>query len=373
MSQDTLSALVEVRNRMLTDQSAEARVGAAEQLGSLFSAGAMAAPEHEIALAIFKKLARDVADQVRQALAVQIASSPLIPPELARQIADDIETVAIPFIGASPALPEDDLLAIIASGSAAKQRAIATRESVSEMVSEALVATDDAEVVMAVLRNPGAEVSEPSYHLIMDRFAADNMVQSLMVDRPWLPLGVTERLIEVVSDALRARLAEKHALSPELADALADLARERALLAEAAALPSEFDVETLLARLDSKGRLTPTLLMRAAIQGDIRFFEVGVAVLAMVPPKNAARLIADRGPAGFKALYDKARMPEDYFKAFRAALDAQADLGLDAGQSPSREQVHKVLERVLRAHGGGGSVDLERFLGEMLQETLVLV
>lgn len=373
MSRDALSVIVEVRNRMLADQSTGAKAEAATQLGSLFVGGSLAAPEHEIALTIFKKLARDVAEQVRQALAIQIASSPLIPAELARAIAEDVDAIAIPFLSVTPALPEDDLLAIVASGGAAKQLAIASRETVSKTVTEALVATHDAGVVKTLLRNPGADVSEPSYHEIVDHFAADDMVQNLLVDRPWLPLAVTERLVEVVSDVLRDRLVEKHAVSPDLAAALADLARERALVADAASRPSAVDVEGLLARLNSKGRLTPTLMMRALIQGDLRFFEIGTAVLAGVRPENAGALIVDRGPLGFKALYEKAGLPGAYFGAFRAAVDGQAEIGFGAAHGRNREHTHAVLERVMRERGAPGPIDLELFLSEMLRATLVLV
>ena len=87
MASDTLSTLIDVRNRMLADVSEEARAAAAEQLGAMFTKGEMAGPEHEVALTIFRKLAQDVTAQVRKALAIQIASSPLIPVDLARTIA----------------------------------------------------------------------------------------------------------------------------------------------------------------------------------------------------------------------------------------------------------------------------------------------
>ncbi len=367
MASDTLSTLIDVRNRMLADVSEEARAAAAEQLGAMFTKGEMAGPEHEVALTIFRKLAQDVTAQVRKALAIQIASSPLIPVDLARTIAADVNEIAIPFINASPALDDDHLLNIIASGDDARRIAIAARELVNEGVSDALVQTGNGDVVKTLLKNPGAAVSEPSLHEIMDRFAADNMVQVLMVDRPSLPLGVTERLAEVVSGVLRDRLIKQHSVSPELAAAMSGLARERALIADLSLLTNDYDVEMLVARLNGKGRLTPTLLMRTLIKGNLRFFEMGMAVLAGIPPDNAAQLVKDRGPLGFKALYEKNGLPPTYFRAFRAAIDGQVTLPETATPGQRRVAANTVLSRVQGEHGDKGPIDLESFLSRMIR------
>src|SRR5262249_28909637 len=132
---------------------------------------------------------------------------------------------------------------IVRLGSAAKQVAIASRERVTARVAKVLVATRSPEVVTALLHNDGAEITEPTYHMILDGFTQDATVQGLLVERAALPLTVTERLIQVVSDVLRDRLIEKHALPPEIATELMNQARERALFHSAAAAPRAFNVE----------------------------------------------------------------------------------------------------------------------------------
>jgi uncharacterized protein (DUF2336 family) len=174
----------------------------------------------------------------------------------------------------------------------------------------------------------------------------------------------------VVSDVLRERLVEKHALPAELAAELADLAGERALIADAAALPHAFDVEMLAARLNGKGRLTPTLLMRALCQGDARFFDVGMAVLAGIPPDNATTLVADEGPLGFTSLYERASLPPELFKAFRAALDVRRDAAAKGLHGGDLGQVQALLARVGRDYGESRPADLEDLLVRMLRGTL---
>jgi uncharacterized protein (DUF2336 family) len=205
-------------------------------------------------------------------------------------------------------------------------------------------------VVTAVLENEGAALGEESYHEIVDHFAADNLVQGLLVERPSLPLAVTERLIQSVSESLRERLIEKHRLAPALAMALADQAGEQTLVADAAPLPSRFDAEMLAARLHAGGRLTPTLLMRALTMGDRRFFEVGLATLAGIPPDHAVVLIADDGELGFKSLHDQAGLPPELFRAFHAALDVLGETTPGERLGRPGDPVGRILERVRRAY-----------------------
>lgn len=364
ITDDTLNTLITLRNRMQTEGSAETRADAAQHLASLFGAGGLAAPERQIALAIFEKLARDVELRVRQTLALNIATCPDLPAALARAIAADEDAVSLPFIRLSPALPDDDLLAIVATGNTAKQIAIASRSSVSEAVSGALVATHDAAVVTAVLGNEGAALGEAAYHEIIDHFSADNLVQGLLVERAALPLAITERLIQSVSDSLRERLIEKHRLAPGLATALAEQAGEQTLASDAADLPNRFDAEMLAARLHAAGKLTPTLLMRALTMGDRRFFEVSLATLAGIPPDNAATLIADDGELGFKSLYEQAGLPPELFRAFRAALDVLRET--TPGERPGRpaDPVGRILERVQREYDNACPSDLQHLISQ---------
>ena len=103
MTDDTLNSLIALRNRMQADASAETRTDAAQHLATLFSAGALDAPERQIALAILEKLAKDVERLVRQSLALNIASCPELPAALGRivlRLLEDAVRVLI-FLGQS--------------------------------------------------------------------------------------------------------------------------------------------------------------------------------------------------------------------------------------------------------------------------------
>jgi uncharacterized protein (DUF2336 family) len=367
---DASTALIDVRDRLRENATVRVRADAAKHVGDLFSSAGLTEAERQTALTILEGLVKDFEQEVRQSLAIHVANCAILPPSLARTIVADLEAISVPFIRVSPALTEADLVSIVRLGSSAKQVAVATRERVTGRVAKVLIATRSPAIVTTLLSNQGAEITEPSYHMIMDGFANDIAIQGLLVERAALPLTVTERLIQVVSDVLRDRLIEKHALPPEIAMELLNQARERALFHGAASAPRAFNVEAFAIRLNSKGKLTPTLLMRALCLGDLPFFEAGMAVRAGITVRNAAELIADRGPLGFKGLYEKSRLPTELYRAFRAALDVLGEVR-DGGQDiwiPAHTQL--ILDRVMHEYDEACPAGLEYLLSQMSHRIL---
>jgi len=342
-----------------------ARTAAATHVGTLLSSAQLSSGERAAALSILEKLVKDVEQEVRSALAAHVKNCAVLPPSIARDISEDVDAVAVPFIECSPVLSDADLVAVIELGNTRKQVAVAHRETVSERVSDALVATRSGDVVTALLANLQAAVSEPAYHEIVEHFGADKSVQGLMVERPLLPMTVIERLIQSVSTSLRERLVKKHALPGELADELVGQAGERAFMRDVASLPRGFDPEALVQRLHANGRLTPTLLMRALCLGDTRFFEAGMAVRAGIPAGNAIMLIGDRGPLGFKALYDKARLPPELFRAFRAALDVIAEVRRSGRESWDVGCVRLIIDGIIKEYDEACPDSLEYLLSQI--------
>ena len=367
---EAAAALIDIRDRMRENPTVRVRAETAQHVATLFSAGTLTDSERETAFAILAELAKDVEQEVRQSLAIHVASCAILPPLLARTIAADIESISIPFIQISPALTEADLVSIVRLGSAAKQVAVATRERVTGRVAKVLIATRSAAVVTTLLRNDGAEISEPSYHMIMDGFTNDATVQGLLVERASLPLTVTERLIQAVSDVLRDRLIEKHALPPEIATELLNQARERALFHSATAAPRAFNVEAFAIRLNSKGKLTPTLLMRALCLGDLLFFEAAMAVRAGISVRNTIELIGDHGPLGFKNLYERSKLPAELFRAFRAALDVVAELRAGGQDTWTPVHTEMILQRVMKEYDEACPAGLEFLLSQMSRRVL---
>ncbi len=318
-------------------------------LGRAFAGGQLSERETAVALEVFKSLLRSTEIEVRRTLAEHIRCSPLLPRSMAMKLAEDVETVAAPILQFSPVLTDADLVAIVTGGNPAKQRAIAGRDRLSEVVSGALVDTGDKSVVEILLANDGAAISEQSYHNLLDIFAGDRTIQELLAERPVLPFAVTERLVCLVSKALQVRIIERHSLPPQMVEQLFRHGQERALLQSLAALKCSKEIDAAVQRLQRSGALTATLLLRALSAGLLEFFGSGMAALAGVPAARAQNALRKAGTPALVSLYDRAKLPVHLQPAFQIVLEAVLERRRagHTGAEPDLEQ--RIVVNLVRA------------------------
>jgi uncharacterized protein (DUF2336 family) len=181
---------------------------------------------------------------------------------------------------------------------------------------------------------------------------------------------VAERLVTMVSDQWRNHLITHHQLSGHLAADITRQSRERATISLSAGADRE-DVEGLVRHLNSHRRLTSSIMLRAVCMGDVTFFEAGMAELGTVPLANAQTLIHDSGELGFKALYEKAKLPSALYPAFRCALDVAQENAFDGGELDRERYCRRMIERILTQYEKHGvsfdSTDLEYLLAKLDQ------
>jgi uncharacterized protein (DUF2336 family) len=357
--------LGELSAKLQSGASTALRRETAARLGDELSAGRLNAREQELALSSLAALAHDVEVAVRQAVAEHVLSCAVLPRPLALKLATDVEQVAVSFLAVSPALLDDDLLGMLTQAGAAKQIAIAKRPNVSEPLADGLIDTGIAQVVSTLLENPGARLSEPSLHKVIDRFPGDEAIQALLANRPTLPLTVTDRLIRTVSKAMRVYLMERHGLPWDFAHEIVKLASESTLVDRLVEAPSVPEVEQLAAVLHQRNKLTPTLLLRALCMGDSHFFAAGLAARAGIPIERVISLIGDPSAHGFKALHARAGLPPDLLRAFRIALDTVKEVKEQRRASWRREHTELLIDRLMQAHYSACPEVLERLMSRV--------
>ena len=361
-------------DRLQGDRSPGARAEAAAGVAAAFAGGGLTERERALAEGILDILAADVAAEVREALAEHVKQSPLLPPSIALRLAHDIETVALPILRYSEVLGDDDLISVIRAGNEAKQFAIAERTTVSEAVADSLIDAGRKGVVCVLLANEGARIGNSGLHRVLDTFADDTDVHALVVDRRSLPLEISRRLLDLVSESLRHRLIERHDLPPPMADELAQHGRERALTQLIADEPRVAEVESLADRLFASGKLTPSLLLRAICVGDLHFLEAGMARLARMPVEDARALLYERGPLGFRGLYGRTDLPGELFAAFRVALEVVREVRpriegdtRDTGAWKSA-YTDRIVERLVREYRHVCPADVEHVLSQLARQ-----
>ena len=295
---------------LLNERSPVARAALAAKVGAVYE-GELRPAERALAEDIFKRMLQDIDVRVRQAVSDSLKANPRVPRDVAMTIANDVAEVAVPMLSSSMVFTDQDLIEIVRSRPATHQIAIAGRPAVSEQVSDSLIETGNPDVATTVLRNPGADVSEEGYGKVIDFFSGEEMVMEAVVDRPVLPSRISERLVTIVSEHLRLRLALEQQIAPDIAEATILQSRERVTFE---LWPTEMDpteVFDLIEHLFIRDRLTDSLIMRAVCEGDFVFFTAALARRAHIFPENAWALIHDENELGLAPLCEQAGLGEE--------------------------------------------------------------
>jgi len=332
--------------RLSTNPSPENRAEIAGKIAVAFDAAPLSEVERQLAADIFRALVRDVSVLVRQALADNLKGCDHLPRDLAVALANDVAAeVAVPVLEFSTVLTDEDLVKIVRERAPEHRLAIARRPTVSASVVDALVAARELPVAEVLASHKGAELGEQAMLRMLEDFGDSERVNAPLARRGNLPLPVAERLITLVADQLREQLIRQHELSPDTAADLMLVARERATVGLVQAGGS--DLETMLHQMHVGGRLTPSIVLRALMTGDVEFFVAALARRAGVPTANAHALASDRGEMGLKALAQKAEIPDELVPVFRVGLEIAEQVEADSNAGDALRRREHMIERVL--------------------------
>ena len=333
--------------RLLTDRSAEVRAETVEKIAGGMEGKNFTATERREAEEIFRLLVNDAEVLVRQTLAETLKSIPDLPHDIAKTLANDIADVATPMLSYSEALTDADLFEIVGSKSEFHQRAVASRATVSEAVSEKLADTGNEDVVATLMGNEGAEISEDTFVKVLDQFGDSEKVNAPMAHRSSLPITVTERLVTMVSDKLRDHLVTHHELPPGIATDLILENREKTMIGIIQDGASHADLVKLIDQLHAHGRLTPTIILRALCVGDVDFFETAMAKYSDIAVANVHILVTDAGGQGLRQLCKKSNIPGGLQEIMKVGLEVANELDFDGAPGDRERYRNQVIERVL--------------------------
>jgi uncharacterized protein (DUF2336 family) len=332
--------------RLLNAPSPDVRAELADKVATSLAEPDLSPREIALAQDVLRILAQDVATTVRASVSRGLRNSLLLPRDVARKLADDIDVVALPLLAESLVLTDEDLVDLVSHGSALRQETIAARPGLTETVSDALITHGGEPAVTVLMGNHTARIAEHSMDHAIVRFAGSNQVTEAMVSRPVLPIGISERLVALVSQELQQRLVTMHALPSGIASEIIHRSREHAVI-HLSVGSSEEELTAMVAQMQRGDRLSPTLILRAVCSGDIAFFEAAMAVKGNIPLANAQILIHDPSGRGLTALYRKAGMPDNLFEAISAAVELIDRTGFDGADRDIERFRARIISRVL--------------------------
>jgi uncharacterized protein (DUF2336 family) len=362
----TRAALTEADIRTLVrGATPDERARAVQKVCRKLDVASLSDEDRAHAQEILRVMAQDAAELVRQALAVTLQTSPLVPHDVALRLANDVESVCVPILGHSPVFTDADLIEIVKLGGPVRQAVVAKRPQVSQAVTRAIVEHGAEPAVEAACANDNADFADQTLDVVMERFQRSEPVLSALAYRNALPLGVTEKLVSLVGEQVRDHLLNRHEVSAELALEIAVGARERATMDLVEEAGRTADVKGFVAHLHESGRLTASLVLRALAHGHMAFLEWSLAELASVPHHRTWLMIHDAGPLGLKAIYDRAGLPARLYGAFRAGVDTYHSMEFDGGARDRERFQERMLQRFLTQPEQAGRDDVDYLLDKM--------
>jgi uncharacterized protein (DUF2336 family) len=114
--------------------------------------------------------------------------------------------------------------------------------------------------------------------------------------------------------------------------------------------------------LRDSAQLTPGLILRALLSGNVALFEQALVELSGLPPARVAGLVHDRHSAGLRALYERTGLPRPALPAVQAALDAMHETGFLGEPGGAARLKRRMIERVLTSCEDHPSAEIEPLL-----------
>lgn len=166
-------------------QTRQARTALVQRLSELVSWPETRLPNYERQLAadILVDLLRTSNVELRRRCATGLARVTDAPKALLRYLARDEISVAGPLLEMGVGFDDSDLIATVRAGVGAHWLAITRRRTLSEPVTDALVATGETAVIEALLRNPGARLSTQGVDVVVARSRQGPSLPKLLVAR----------------------------------------------------------------------------------------------------------------------------------------------------------------------------------------------
>jgi uncharacterized protein (DUF2336 family) len=225
-----------------------------------------------------------------------------------------------------------------------------------------------------VIENSSAAIAAFSLDRIVERHGHLGAIREAMLARADVPASTRQALVVKLSETLAGFVTARAWLEGDRAQRIAREACERATVTLAAVSP-EGEICTLIRHLRASGQLTAGLILRALLSGNVEMFEQALVELSGLSIARVSAFVHDKGRTAFRALFDRAGLPESTYPAFREAVEAMREGGFVADPAGAKRLKRRMVERVLTrcAQDSLGEIQplltlLRRFAAEAARE-----
>lgn len=294
-------------------------------VADLWSRGPMPESEaSELLRRLLVDLARSVEREVRLRLAERLAEIDWAPHELVVMLANDEIDVAREVILRSAALLDDDLIDIADVQSTAHRQAIASRPGICEEVSLAVARPREPIVLTALVANASAKLTRTIFETCLETARAHPPLRRPLAERDEMPCDIAERLYTIVGEELRREIVRRFPVDGEALSRIVSSLVDPSGTEENEA--DETAAAALVAKLKQAGKLSPSVAVKASMEGRIVLFDHAAAALSGLSVPAIRQAIVTGGSWAVALVCRAAGVERAAFPAVQRALSSTGRL-----------------------------------------------
>lgn len=303
---------------------------------------------HEIAdlTPLALRLADDVVFTVREALAKPLIVSPYTPAAVVFSQIGDSPEIACAYLQYSPVLLDEDLANIAAITNEERQAAIIRRASIGPKAARAIIDHAPRHLCAQLMANSAVVLDEAAFHACIMHHGRSMRMRGILLEREDLPITLKAHLVSLLSEQLCRVATERKWLSGSQAQSMTNTVRERTLIG-LAKLSGKQELAELVSKLQQRGKLTGSIILRAACVGSMTLVAEALAQLAHVPVERVQGFMRARSVLGLSGIIKRAGLEEVSVRTILIALEVYQELTLEGALVDEERFGKRMIERIL--------------------------
>jgi uncharacterized protein (DUF2336 family) len=298
---------------------------------------------------VLQLVAAEMQDSVLAELAEVFADAEEAPVGLMRDLANHSFEIARPVLQRSRALDDQTMLQIVNYQSQNHIRAVAQRDDVSEVVSEAIVRLGDDDALDTLIRNDGAKLSRGAMETAVDRARRNSLLHEAVVTRRDLPLDLLNEMYFVVETRLRDQILERNStVDPKTLDAALAKARERVRQSVGDMSAEAKNALSFIQSKKNSGELNARMLVSLYREAKQLHFLYGLAEITGIDNETVADVLERQDVDGLAMICRAANVERPLFVTL-AVLACGGDAAMDKAEEFGRMYNAVPIEAAQRA------------------------
>ena len=292
------------------------------------------------------RLADDVVFAVREALAMPLVQSPYTPAGVVFAQIGDSPEIACAYLQYSPVLLDEDLANIAAIADARRQEAIIKRVTLGPKTARAIIDHGPRHLCAQMLVNPDVPLDDAAFHACIMHHGRSQRMRGILLEREDLPITLKAHLVSLLSEQLCRVATERQWLSGSRAQSITDTARERSIV-RLASTSGKHELAELVSKLQERGKLTSSIILRAACVGAMALVAEALAHLSKVPVARVQGFMYARSSLGLSGVIKRAGLEDVAVRTILIALEVYQELTLEGALENEERFGQRMIERIL--------------------------